>query len=53
MGQGHAADVLRSFERDVFPAVGGLPITTLAPPKLLEVHAPRFAADRAHRCAAR
>jgi integrase len=33
----HAADVLRSFERDVFPAIGSLPITALTPPKLLEV----------------
>jgi integrase len=33
----HAADVLRSFERDVFPAIGSLPISALTPPKLLEV----------------
>jgi integrase len=33
----HAADVLRSFERDVFPAIGSLPIAALTPPKLLEV----------------
>ena len=33
----HAADVLRSFERDVFLAIGSLPITALTPPKLLEV----------------
>jgi integrase len=33
----HAADVLRSFERDVFPATGSLRISALTPPKLLEV----------------
>ena len=32
----HAADVLRSFERDVFPALGNLPIGSITPPKLLE-----------------
>lgn len=33
----HAADVLRSFERDVFPAIDSVPIAALTPPKLLEV----------------
>jgi integrase len=33
----HAYDVLRSLERDVFPAIGTLPITALTPPKILEV----------------
>jgi hypothetical protein len=28
----HAADVLRSFERDVFPEIGSLPISALMPP---------------------
>ncbi|KRA84694.1 tyrosine-type recombinase/integrase [Altererythrobacter sp. Root672] len=32
----HAADILRSFERDVFPAIGSLPISELKPPKLME-----------------
>jgi integrase len=33
----HAADVLRSLERDVFPDVGELPIATIESPKLLAV----------------
>lgn len=33
----HAADVIRSLERDIFPAIGLLPITAITPPKLLEV----------------
>jgi integrase len=33
----HAADVLRSLERDVFPAIGSLPIAGILPPKILEV----------------
>lgn len=33
----HAEDVIRSLERDVFPAIGSLPIADLKPPKVLEV----------------
>lgn len=33
----HAADVIRSLERDVFPAIGGLPIAELTPPLVLAV----------------
>lgn len=33
----HAADVLRSLERDVFPAIGDLPISQIKPPLVLEV----------------
>lgn len=33
----HAADVLRSLERDVFSEVGSLPIAQLTPPKMFEV----------------
>jgi integrase len=33
----HASDVLRSLERDVFPAIGALPITDLNPPVVLKV----------------
>jgi len=33
----HAADVIRSLERDIFPAIGSLPITAITPPKVLEV----------------
>jgi integrase len=33
----HAADVIRSLERDVFPAIGGLPIAELTPPLVLVV----------------
>ncbi len=33
----HADDVIRSFERDVFPAIGSLPITQLTAPKVFEV----------------
>lgn len=33
----HAEDVLRSLERDVFPFIGNLPVSELAPPKILEV----------------
>ena len=32
----HAADVLRSFERDVFASLGSLPIAAITPPKVLE-----------------
>ena len=31
----HANDVLRSLERDVFPAIGALPIADLSPPLVL------------------
>lgn len=33
----HAADILRSLERDVFPTIGSLPISELTPPKVYEV----------------
>nr|WP_286207873.1 integrase arm-type DNA-binding domain-containing protein [Hephaestia sp. MAHUQ-44] len=33
----HAAEVIRTLERDVFPAIGSLPIGALTPPKILEV----------------
>lgn len=33
----HAADVIRSLERDVFPKIGRLPITQLTPPLILAV----------------
>lgn len=33
----HAADVLRSLERDVFPSIGSLPISELTAPKILDV----------------
>lgn len=33
----HANDIIRSLERDVFPAIGGLPITELTPPAILGV----------------
>ena len=33
----HAADVLRSLERDAFPAIGDLPLASIESPKLLEV----------------
>lgn len=33
----HAADVIRSLERDVFPAIGELPIGQLTPPLVLAV----------------
>lgn len=33
----HAADVIRSLERDVFPAIGDLPIAQLTPPMVLSV----------------
>lgn len=33
----HAADVLASLEKDVFPAIGDLPITAIRSPKMLEV----------------
>lgn len=33
----HSADVLTSLERDVFPTIGNLPITSVKAPKLLEV----------------
>jgi integrase len=33
----HADDVLRSLERDVFPAIGPLPISELTPPVVLDV----------------
>jgi integrase len=33
----HAGDVLRSLERDVFPAIGALPIRDLTAPKILKV----------------
>jgi integrase len=33
----HASDVIRSLERDAFPAIGGLPIADLTPPLVLAV----------------
>lgn len=33
----HANDVITSLERDIFPLIGDLPITSLKAPKLLEV----------------
>lgn len=33
----HAAEVIRTLERDVFPSIGSLPIGALTPPKILEV----------------
>ncbi|SER06603.1 protein of unknown function [Sphingobium sp. YR768] len=33
----HAADILRSLERDVFPAIGDMPIAQLTPPLVLSV----------------
>jgi integrase len=33
----HAADVIRSLERDVFPAIGALPVAQLTPPLVLAV----------------
>lgn len=33
----HADDVLRSLDRDVFPAIGSLPISQLTPPRIFEV----------------
>lgn len=33
----HADDIIRSLERDVFPAIGGLPISELTPPIVLKV----------------
>ncbi len=33
----HAADIIRSLERDVFPSIGGLPIAQLTPPLILSV----------------
>mgnify|MGYP001034382963 CR=1 FL=1 len=33
----HADDVIRSLERDVFPAIGALPISKLLAPKIFEV----------------
>lgn len=33
----HAADVITSLERDIFPHIGDLPITAIKAPKLLEV----------------
>lgn len=33
----HSADVLTSMERDLFPAIGDVPITMIKAPKLLEV----------------
>ncbi|WP_333605565.1 tyrosine-type recombinase/integrase, partial [Novosphingobium sp.] len=33
----HAADIIRSLERDVFPSIGALPIAQLTPPLVLGV----------------
>ncbi|MFA7441402.1 MAG: integrase arm-type DNA-binding domain-containing protein [Sphingomonadaceae bacterium] len=32
----HAADVINSLERDVFPSIGGLPVAAIDPPIVLE-----------------
>lgn len=32
----HAADIMNSFENDVFPHIGALPIASIKPPKVLE-----------------
>jgi integrase len=48
----HAQDVLTSIERDVFPAIGDLPLTSIESPKVLElVNAivQRGAVETAHR----
>lgn len=36
-GSIHAEDVLRSLERDVFPRIGGLPISEMTPPVIFDV----------------
>src|SRR3546814_18466289 len=36
----HAAEVIRTLERDVFPAICSLPIGALTPPKILQVLRP-------------
>lgn len=33
----HSADVLKSLERDIFPAIGNTPISSIKAPKLLDV----------------
>lgn len=33
----HAADIMNSFENDVFPYIGALPIASIKPPKVLEM----------------
>lgn len=33
----HAADVLASLDRDVFPSIGGLPLSAIEAPKVLEL----------------
>ncbi len=33
----HASDIIRSLERDVFPAIGALPVAQLSPPLVLAV----------------
>lgn len=48
----HAADVIRSLERDVFPSIGVIPITDLKPARILEVLAgiqARGSIETAHR----
>lgn len=48
----HADDVVRSLERDVFPAIGDLPVTAIESPKVLETLnavVQRGAVETAHR----
>lgn len=48
----HAADVLTSFERDVFPRMGHMPVTDIDTPTVLDVLRPierRGAIETAHR----
>ncbi len=48
----HAGDVLRSLDRDAFPAIGALPISDIKSPKVLEVLnavVTRGAIETAHR----
>jgi len=48
----HAADVLQSLDRDVFPEIGDLPLTSIESPKVLEllnVVERRGAIETAHR----
>lgn len=48
----HAADVIGNLDRDIFPEIGDLPITTIKAPKLLEILTrieERGAIETAHR----
>lgn len=37
---GHAADILHRLEKDVFPAIGAVPLPDITPPQLLDVLRP-------------